>query len=83
MPKRKPGYCLVIFYDDEARSFNVVGPLTEDADVTHRTSELQAKGRRVRISTTLPETDMKNVPTKESIVQEGFLGYRYDPKLMW
>lgn len=83
MGVRKPRYFLLAYYDDDAKTFNVTGPVTTDRIAGERTIELQKSGRKVRISTTTPEIDVKKVPSPESCIHSGPSGYRYDPDLSW
>lgn len=83
MGVRKPRYFLVYYYDDEARTFNATGPITDDRAVTDRTVELQKTGRRVRISTSTPEKDLSKVPSPQTCTTQGPAGYKYDPTLRW
>lgn len=84
MGVRKLRYFLLVYYDDDAKTFNVTGPVTDDTVVTKRTVELQKAGRKVRISTgSNLETDISKVPSPESCIHLGPPGYKYDPNLSW
>jgi hypothetical protein len=83
MPPRKPRYFLLIYYDDDAKIFSVVGPISDDQAVTARTVELQNMGKHVRISTPKPEVDLNKVPSIEKYMRGKPVGYRHDPNLKW
>ena len=79
-PKRQ--FFRVIYYDRDARTFNVSEVMSDDRLVTDRTVELQ-RSRQVNITSTNPETDPKKVPSLEKLLTEIPAGYRHDPKLRW
>jgi hypothetical protein len=84
MGYRKPRYFLLAYYDDDAKTFNVTGPITDDTAVTNRTVELQKSGRNVRISTASNlETEVSKVPDPKDRIHLGPRGYKYDPNLKW
>ena len=80
---RKPRYFMLYYYDDDAKVFNVVGPITDDTLVGKRTVDLQHSGRNVRISTTSPETDAGKVISIEECIRRAPVGYKYSPSLKW
>jgi hypothetical protein len=73
-------YFRIVFIDDEALTTNVSDIVTDDTAVTNQTTELQQSGRQVRISTTIPQKDIRLVPSAESQRLEG---YEPDPNLHW
>jgi len=83
MSARKPRYFLLTYYDDEAKTINVIGPITDDESITKKTVELRAKGRRVRVSTTEPQMDVKKVPSIRDYLKNAPAGYKHDPNLRW
>jgi len=82
-PARKPRFFRVIYYDRDAKTFNVSDIVSDDTAVTNRTFELQKVGRNVNITTTTPETDRERVPTPQVLFAGMPAGYRHDPNLRW
>lgn len=83
MGVRKPRYFLLFYYNDDAKTFNVTGPITDDTAVTDKTVELQKSGKNLRISTSNPEMDIRKVPNLKNCIHLGPSGYKYDPNLSW
>lgn len=84
MGVRKPRYFLLAYYDDDAKTFNITGPITDDRPARERTFELQKSGRNVRMSTASNrETDINKVPIPKDCIHLGPRGYKYDPNLIW
>jgi hypothetical protein len=74
---------MLYYLDNDAKTFNVVGPVSDDDAVRKSTVALQEKGRKVRIFTSSPETDIKKLPSIQQCVMWGIAGYKYDPKVKW
>lgn len=74
---------MLYYYDDDVRTFNVVGPITDDSYVGQQTLDILKSGRKVRISTTDPEIDIKKVPSLVTCINRGPEGYKHDPNLRW
>ena len=67
MPKRAPRYFLVVLVDDDFGTFNVLGPMTDDTEITKRAIELRKSGRRVRLTSTQPECELAKTPNPEAL----------------
>lgn len=83
MVRRKPRYFLLIYKDHDSKTFNVIGPITDDTAVTTQTVKLQEAGQSVNIETTDPQIDPRKVPSVESVIRQGVAGYTYDSNLGW
>ena len=71
----------LIYVDDDANTFNIVGPLNDDTEITEKTVELQKQNRNVRIYTLEVGKD-----NKESLInqhQNQFKHLTYDKNLKW
>ena len=82
-PTKLPRHYLLVFIDDEFRTFNITGPVFDDDDCDGRTCDFRATGRKVKIWV----LDVQ-LPTLERIHPENYLhrvpkGYRFDPYLRW
>ncbi len=82
MRRSKPRYFLLTLCDDEAKTFNVIGPVTDEG-INGRTSELQERGMQVHIFTTAPQVGPSEVPSRENEVAKGLPGSKHDPGLQW
>lgn len=85
MSNRGIRYCNIVFYDDEIKTFNIEGPVTNFDDIyyTKKTSQLQKQGRKVRISYTKLEKKKEDVCPIEPLIKEGITNFKYDPNLKW
>ena len=83
MAKRKPRYFLLTYFDDDAKTFNVVGPVTDDEAVTERTVELRRLGRHLRVSTSKPMSNPDKVPPIQKYIGKAPEGFRHAPGLRW
>ncbi len=83
VPSKKRRYFLLYLRDDDAKTFNVIGPISDDTPYNARTVEFQRRGRKVGIFTTNPETDRVKVPSPASKIAEGLYDYKHDPNLRW
>jgi len=83
MARIKLDYFHIYYYDDDTKTFNVVGPDIDDACTTNKTSKLQEQGKRVGVSTSQRFDDPDKLPSVRSLIQEGVEGYKHDPTLRW
>ena len=83
MAKRKPRYFLLTYFDDDAKTFNIIGPITDDETVTQRTVALRRMGRHVRVSTSKPMIDPNKVPSIQKYMGNAPAGFRHAPNLKW
>ncbi len=83
MANRKPRYFLLTYFDDDAKAFNVIGPVTDDESVIERTVELRKVGRHVRVSTSKPMSDPDKVPSIQKYIGKAPAGFRLAPGLWW
>lgn len=85
MGQRKPRYFMLFYYDDDTKTFNVTGPISDGQAVTSATVKLQESGRNVRISMTNSEMDVREVPAAEYLIKtcKNTISYRHDPNLRW
>ena len=67
MPRGNSRFFRIIYYDRDARTFNISEVVSDDTSETDRTVELRKIGRNVNISTTTPETDGKRVPSVQEL----------------
>ena len=83
MASRKPRYFLLTYFDDDAKTFNVIGPVTDDEAVIERTVSLRKMGRHLRVSTSKPITDPGKLPSIQKYIRKGPEGFRHAPGLWW
>lgn len=84
MGSRKPRYMRIVYYDRDAKTANVSREIiTNDTEVTHRTSELQRGGRDVYVSVTESVRDIDDVPPVSRVLSQLPAGFTHDPGLSW
>lgn len=68
----------IVYIDDDTKTFSMSLPMADDTKVNRVTSELQEKGRNVRICTFEIDSDF-------SEIEEYYnnMGYVYDIKTNW
>lgn len=68
----------IIYLDDDTKTFSISLPMVDDTKVSKVTSELQDKGRNVRICTVEIDSDFSEI---EKYYNN--MGYVYDIKTNW
>lgn len=69
----------IALYNDENKTYNLVGPINDDTEITHRTCAKQKEGNHVRCSTVSAIEQNK----QEAINSIEQLGYTCDKSLYW
>jgi len=83
MARRKLHYFHISYYDHDTKTFNVVGHAIDDTSTTNKTSEMQEQGKRVGVFTSQRFDHPDELPSIQSLIQEGVEGYKHDPNLKW
>jgi len=78
--------CVMWFIDDDKKTFNpgvILTNIETDDEISKITCDMKDRGRRVRIFTSHLVNSVKELPSLDQPIGEGFRGYTYDPWLMW
>ena len=79
---RKGEFYVIYLFDDEKRTFNVIGPAYEDDNIDNRTHKLIQKGRKIHICVSQPQKNSRGFHPENYIKRIQF-GYIYDPRVRW
>ena len=84
--KQKIKACILYYIDDGKKTYNpgliLTDPDVED-EICRATMELREYGRKVRIITAHLVDDISQLPSMHRVLENGLMGYRYDPFLIW
>ncbi len=78
--------CILWFIDHDRKKYNPGLILTEDAtdqEISLITCNMQKEGRNVAISTSFIVDNVMQLPPLDQSIVDEFLGYEYDPLLIW
>lgn len=79
---RKGEFYVIYLYDDERKTFNVIGPAFEGDNIDERTGRLRDRGRRVHICVSQLQKNRLGFHL-ENYNHNGPDGYKYDPRMRW
>ena len=79
---RKGEFYVIYLFDDEKRTFNVIGPAYEGDNIDDRTYALIQKGRKIHICVSQPQDDPRGFHPENYVGNIDF-GYTYDPYMRW
>ena len=84
--KQKIKSCILYYVDEDEKTYNpgliLTDPDVED-EICKGTMELREQGRNVRIFTAHLVDDINHLPSMHRVLNNGLMGYRYDPFLIW
>lgn len=79
-------YWIIFYYDDDKKTFNPGLQVSDWAtvqEVDRITCKLKDEGRNVHTCVTPTVFDINELISQERCINEGSIGYTYDPFLIW